>query len=175
MTKPAERKLTQARLKELLHYDPLSGLFTWLVVRGGKHVGDVAGSVCRARGKDYRRIRLDDELIMAHRLAWLYVHGEWPEDELDHEDGDGLNNRISNLRPADRLQNNKNASLRKDNRTGVPGVYEMQPGRFQVTIKHRGQTHYLGRFGDVPAAAAVKKAAEQQFQYHPQHGKPKKP
>lgn len=174
MTQAAARTITQARLKDLLHYDPETGDFTWRLVRGGKLPGDIAGSVCRARGKSYRRIRVDDELVMAHRLAWLYVHGVWPEDELDHDDGDGLNNRILNLKPADRLANNQNASLRKDNRTGVPGVFRVRNGKYQAKIRHEGQVQYLGTFDGMPAAAAAKKAAEEKFQFHPQHGKQKK-
>jgi hypothetical protein len=161
-------------LRELLAYDTETGVFTWRAARGGKLPGDVAGSVCRARGKDYIRIRLDDELIMAHRLAWFYVHGVWPEEELDHDDGDGCNNRLPNLKPANRLQNNKNASLRRDNQTGVPNVIKARNGRFEARVRHLGVIEYLGTFDTVEEATAVKKAAEKRCNFHPNHGKTKK-
>lgn len=174
MTKPAKRALNPNRLRELLAYCPETGLFTWRQVRGGKSPGDLAGSVCHAQGKSYIRIRLDDELIMAHRLVWLYVYGVWPDDELDHEDGDGTNNRLLNLIPADRLQNNKNASLRKDSKTGIPGVNAMPNGKFQVTIRHRGVANYLGTAETLDAAARMRKVAQEKFNFHPTHGKKKK-
>lgn len=172
MTAPSKRRLTQKRLKELLTYHAETGVFVWNVVRGGKRPGDVAGSVCRARGKDYIRIRLDDELIMAHRLVWLYVHGTWPDDELDHEDGDGLNNRLLNLQPANRVQNNTNASLRKDNWTGTPGVHQVRNGNW-VAVAGKGGIHRFGTHPTKEAAVAARKRGEEQLDYHPTHGKPK--
>lgn len=173
MTASAPRALTRKRLKELLSYDLATGEFRWRVMRGGKHPGDIAGCVGRARGKDYIRIRVDDELIMAHRLAWLYVKGRWPARELDHEDGDGLNNRFKNLVPADRLKNNKNASLRKDNKTGTPGVFQIKGGKYQVCVKHKGEAHFLGTFGTLPQAVKARRAVDEKFDYHPGHGKEK--
>ncbi len=174
MTAAAPRRITQARLKELLNYDPMTGHFTWRVMRGGKHPGDIAGCLSRARGKDYIRIRVDDELIMAHRLVWLYVYGRWPEDELDHEDGDGLNNRLKNLRPADRLKNNTNASLRKDNKTGLPGVFRTRNGNYAVTVGAAGVPG--AHVGTVPTLALAKKLRDRETKkrnYDPGHGKPK--
>lgn len=171
MTRAVERKITQARLKDLLHYDPETGNFTWRQVRGGKLPGDIAGSVCRARGKDYRRIRVDDELVMAHRLAWLYMHGVWPDDELDHEDGDGLNNRIRNLVPAGRQENNVNASRRSDNKSGHPGVHFHKRIRKWAAALGAGGKIWLGYYDKLEDAIAARKAAEAEHGYHPQHGK----
>lgn len=171
MTKAAGRKLTQARLHNLLIYFPETGEFRWKVVRGGKRPGDLAGCKDLVRGKWYLRIRIDDELILAHRLAWLYMHGKWPEDELDHDDGDGLNNRIANLKPANRDSNNRNASRRKDNKTGVPGVQLTSSGRYAAHIRQGGRQVHLGTFDTLNDAAAAREAAKQEFLYHPDHGK----
>jgi hypothetical protein len=106
--------LTQERLKELLFYDPDTGIFTWRVNRGrgpggctlgGKLKGKVAGSL----HPDNRIfIHIDRRMYGAHRLAFLYVYGRWPEPEVDHIDRDMSNNRISNLREATRRQQNGN-------------------------------------------------------------------
>src|SRR5690606_34614864 len=101
--------LTQQRLKELLYYDPETGIFTRLVGRSGPRAraGDVAGS---DNGKGYIRIYVDGRPYKAHRLAWFYMHGEWPE-EIDHRNGERADNRLSNLRPVTRQQNNLNQSI----------------------------------------------------------------
>lgn len=75
-------KLDQARLKELLHYDPISGVWTWRVSNTRVRAGDRAGTVV-AQG--YRKIKLDGKKYFEHRLAWLYVLGRWPAKGLDHK------------------------------------------------------------------------------------------
>lgn len=116
----AKQDLTQARLKELLRYDPDTGVFTWAVKRPASRarVGDVAGHKS-ARG--YLVISLCSTQEYAHRLAWLYVHGAFPSKGLDHIDGDKLNNRIANLREATQAQNLQNIGSRR-NSTGYTGV-----------------------------------------------------
>lgn len=88
-------KLKHNRLLEQLKYDPLTGVFTWLVTRNRITQGDVAGSVSK---EGYRVIRIDGEHHKAHRLAWFYVHGSWPSGIIDHKDGNKDNNKIKNLR-----------------------------------------------------------------------------
>lgn len=97
--------ITHARLLELLHYDPETGIFTWRVQR--KHskmrAGDVAGSNL---GDLYRQITIDMEQYSVHRLAWFYVHGVWPTEDIDHRTDRA--NSIDNLREASSQQNRWN-------------------------------------------------------------------
>lgn len=112
--------LTQAELKSQLHYEPESGIFTRLV---SNHymwkIGDVAGY---KRKDGYISIRINKKLYLAHRLAWLYVYGEFPKVGIDHIDGNPSNNSIQNLRNANQSQNCCNARLRTDNTSGHKGV-----------------------------------------------------
>lgn len=118
--------LTQSRLKELLHYSKKTGLFTWRVPsKNGTKVGATAGCLRKGRkGKsDYIVIRIPQaKLYLAHRLAWLYVTGAWPEDQLDHKSGVGSDNRWRNLRPATNPQNNQNKPCYANSKTQVKGV-----------------------------------------------------
>ena len=90
----AMSQLTQERLKELYSYNPETGEFTHLLSWGKRKRGDVAGYVHPT--KRYRYIRIEGKSYFAHRLAWLYVYGKWPEDQIDHIDGVRDNNRIAN-------------------------------------------------------------------------------
>jgi len=152
--------ITQKELKEQLHYDPLTGIFTWRVSRPGVKAGKVAG--CRRDG--YWVITLNRRGYGAHRLAWLYVHGTLP-DEVDHRDGDPGNNRIDNLRPATRAQNAANRGINKNNRTGFTGVSFIKArGKFQASIGINGKNVNLGMFDTAEdAAEARRKAAAETY------------
>jgi len=149
--------LTQARLRTLLTYDPETGEFRWRVQRGGKPVGTVAGTL---RDNGYLQIMIDRVCRRAHRLAWLYVVGEWPVGSLDHIDGDPLNNRIANLRLADGTQNNANAKMHHTNKSGHRGVhFDRSRGKWVAYISAHGRRRHLGYFDDIAAAIAVRRAA----------------
>jgi hypothetical protein len=113
--------LTQDRLRDALRYDSESGEFIWNIPSRYKPelIGAKAGSVSRY---GYIEIRIGRRLYKAHRLAWLYVHGRWPDDALDHIDGNRQNNRIANLREASYAENSQNHSLRRNNSSGHQGV-----------------------------------------------------
>ena len=116
-------ELTQERLKEVLHYDPLTGLLTRVVAAGSAKVGDIAGTITTNRdGKRYRHIKLDSKSHLAHRLACLYMEGKFPLAQIDHEDGDGTNNIWTNLRHATNQENGKNQRLYATNTSGHVGV-----------------------------------------------------
>jgi hypothetical protein len=124
--------ITQERLKELLSYNPLTGVFLWRVDRYRVKAGDRAGSV--APTTQYRIIRLDQRNYAEHRLAWFFIRGEWPEDEIDHEDLDKQNNKWSNLRPATSSQNKANRRARGIYPKGVSfhkasGLYSSRAGK----------------------------------------------
>src|ERR1044071_7242485 len=114
--------LTVERLRELLDYDPETGIFRWKKnLKGGVRVGDIAGCDSEAgSGIVYRRIRIDDVLYHAHRLAWFYVYEEWPRGVIDHRRDHS--NRIDNLRECTQRSNTANAKKRRDNTSGFKGV-----------------------------------------------------
>lgn len=112
--------LTQERLKQLVHYDPDTGLFTRAVSRTNSKAGDPVG---HANATGYLRAYIDGRIYFLHKLAWLYVHGEWPAQCIDHIDLDKANNRIANLRPATASQNHANRRISRQNKTGFKGVH----------------------------------------------------
>ena len=98
--------ITQEYLKSILSYDPETGLFTWLVQKGARAlVGSIAGTI---RNNGYLKINIDKQLYYAHRLAHLYMTGEWPKNHIDHINGIKNDNHWCNLREATYSQNNKN-------------------------------------------------------------------
>lgn len=149
--------LTAERLRELLHYDPDTGVFTRLVAsmagatrnRAVARVGDIAGG---ADLKGYVLINVDGRKYRAHRLAWLYVHGVWPPCNIDHRNGNCGDNHIKNLRAVTQgqnMQNRRRAS--KNNGCGFLGV-SAEGGRFRASIKAAGKKKHLGYF-DTPELA----------------------
>lgn len=143
--------LTQERLRALLDYDPETGIFRWREARSGTKPG-VAG--CPNK-RGYLRICIDYKLYYSHRLAWFYVHGEWPP-EIDHRDLDKKNNRIGNLRVATRFQNNANVPKKRDNTSGLKGAYfDNRRGHWAAAIKIRGRGKFLGYFPTKEAAHAA--------------------
>lgn len=72
------------RLKQLLSYNPKTGVFVWKVPRGRQKADAIAGGTCRGRWHNYRQIRIDGKLYMAHRLAWFWFYGQWPNGMIDH-------------------------------------------------------------------------------------------
>ncbi len=131
------RPITQFLLKSLLHYDPLTGVFTRLVSGSSAvKVGDIAGATNLS---GYIQIRTCGKVYLAHRLAWLYMTGEWPKDKVDHRDGVGTNNAWSNLREATDALNRQNMrGAKSDSKTGILGV-SVKRGRFRARISTDGK------------------------------------
>jgi hypothetical protein len=141
--------LTYQRLRELLDYEPQTGRFFWKVKTARcVHIGDLAGAIER---NGYRRITFGKQRFLAHRLAWLYVSGEWPLGDIDHVNGNKDDNRIENLRAATVAQNAMNKKMVKTNKVGFKGVC-LVGGRYQASIKRDGKSIYLG-LHDTPEAA----------------------
>lgn len=153
--------LTQARLKELLHYDPETGQFRWLVKFSRQQPGGTAGT---RDAHGYKVIRVDCRLYKAHRLAWLYVHGAWPAKGIDHINRQRDDNRITNLREACQSMNTMNQGVRLNSRSGVTGVVwreDRQKWTAQIRIGYR--MVHLGVFKSKDDAAAARKKAEAAF------------
>lgn len=149
--------LTQARLKELLHYEPTTGVFTRLVSLSPKtQVGDSAGSVhtnLKRSRTSYLNISVDGVVYKGHRLAWFYMTGLWPT-QIDHRDGEGLNNRWKNLREASSTEQIANTRRRRDNTVGAKGVsWKKSHGKYAARIGLGGKVLHIGYFGTVAEAA----------------------
>ena len=146
--------MTQSKLKSLLQYNNKTGVFIW-VNPPKNHVGKtgkVAGCIQSDKGKDYKVIRIDKKGYKAHRLAWLYTHGTFP-DYIDHKDGNSLNNKMSNLKKCTVLMNNQNHT-KTSNKSGLPvGVRSTKNGRYQARVKANGKTYHLGTFDSIKEAS----------------------
>lgn len=154
--------ITQERLKQLLHYDPAIGVFTWIARRGKRT--DIVGEIAGFDVHGYTGITIDSKKYPAHILAWLYVYGEIPLTEIDHRNRQRSDNRISNLRLATHKQNAYNQSLRKGSKTGVTGVsIDGQTGKFRAHITIDGKMIHLGRFSLVNDAIDARLKAERQY------------
>ncbi len=136
--------LTIERLKELVHYSPRTGIFTSRTKRYRWPAGRVLGFLHHS---GYRYVLVDDGRYYAHRLAWLYVHGAWPEHDLDHKDGNRDNNRIRNLRAANDSLNAQNRKLHRHNRSGFTGVsWHAKLQKWAGRITFDGEQVHLGVF-----------------------------
>ena len=143
--------VTNAQLREALHYEPATGVFTWLITRGAVRAGQRAG--CSKDGYIYIGIR--GIQYYAHRLAWFYMTGDWPP-LLDHRDRDKSNNSFDNLRIATRPQNMANSSASRTNTSGARGVsWDRKLGKWVAAITVHGRRQYLGLFPNVDAAQAA--------------------
>lgn len=136
--------LTAQKLRELLHYDPLTGKFTRLVRTSNRiNIGDEAGSF---NAKGYRQIYLGGLNYRANRLAWLYMTGEWPVNVVDHINGNRSDDRWSNLRDVPSFVNQQNyKGARKDSKTGLLGV-TFTKGRYTARIRVAGKYLSIGSF-----------------------------
>jgi len=144
--------LTQERLKEVLAYDPVTGIFTNRFTRGHAVAGDVAGYV---ETKGYVVITLDGKRYKAQRLAWFYMTGAWPVKQVDHENTVTSYNAWDNLREANNSENKCNMGARADNKTGLKGVSIYKAtGKYYAQIRKNGKVFNLGYF-NCPAATSI--------------------
>jgi hypothetical protein len=148
------------RIHELLGYNPKTGVFTWLFGRlGTGGAGSVAGYV---GSHGYRRIRVDGREYLAHRLAWLYVYGYIPENNLDHINRVKDDNRIINLREVSPACNVRNTGNRCNNTSGVKGVSWIKgEKKWKANITDKGNKKHLGQYKDFADAVCARLAAEQ--------------
>ena len=167
--------LTQSEIKKILHYEPLSGDFTWLVSPNGcVKAGDKLGHVHKASGGlKYVRAYVNGKRYRVHRLAWLWMTGSWPKNLIDHIDGDGMNNSWTNLRDVTNSQNMRNTKIYSDNSTGHPGVYFCkQTKKWRVRIQtDPGIRKSIGYFDSLEDAKAARLQAEKDSGYHENHGR----
>lgn len=163
-----KQKITHSRLLELVRYDPETGIFTWAYNGHGPHVRVGKTTGCLVKTSGYVAIRLDDVLYRAHRLAWLYVTGEWPKDMIDHKDTNRSNNVWSNLRAATNGENMQNlAGLPAHNTSGLLGAsWDASRGLWDARIAVNKKTTYLGRYKTKEEAHAAYVAAKRKLHSH---------
>lgn len=142
--------ITQSELKELLEYNPDTGIFTRKTSKGGVKIGSIVGS---KRYDDYIQISLQYKKYPAHRLAWLYINGKEPRNHIDHINGNRSDNRICNLREATNQENIFNSKLSKANTSGIKGVtWDKQKKKWVAQIMLNYKTIKIGRFKNIEDA-----------------------
>jgi len=152
--------ITQDRLKEVLNYDPVTGIFTWRVTKG-KRVpkGSVAGCL---NDRGYRIITIDGKLYKAHRLVFLYVDGYWPENQVDHINRARTDNHRANLREASQQCQSRNYGALKSNISKIKGVHSHSLAKkWHALIMVNGKNKHLGYYDTILDAAYARFAAEQ--------------
>lgn len=156
------RALTHDALKSVLHYEPETGVFTWIASTAKSiKVGDLAG---RPSGNGYWRIHLGKRDYPAHHIAWLYVHGVWPADKLDHINLDRGDNRIDNLREASGALNRQNTRMQRNNTSGFKGVSKPRSSkRWNAEIMVNKKPMRLGSFDTPEQASEVYLAAKRKL------------
>lgn len=160
-----------ALLRQLLDYDPVSGVLTWRP-RPEVHYWDrswntkFAGKVAGYHGSNgYIRMGLQGRTTLAHRVCWAIHHGAWPTGEVDHIDGDRTRNAIANLRDVSVTVNRRNTRRRSDNTSGAVGVrWDKRARKWTATIN-------IGTFSSFDEAVAARRAAEQMLGFHANHGR----
>ena len=153
--------VTLERLKEVLHYNPDTGVFTWRKTFSHAVEGEVAGYDA---GRGYWIIQIDNRRYRAHRLAWLYMMGAWPRELVDHKNLDRSDNRFENLREASHQQNRVNSRAHRNSRWGIKGVHFRARDRVWVAkITVNGRSKYLGQFDTAEAANAAYQDAAVRF------------
>lgn len=163
-SKMATIDITSERLKEILHYEPEAGIFRWKKKSSRKiKVGQIAGTegprgIC-INSKEFGRP------MLAHRLAWLYMTGSFPDKGMviDHRDRNPFNNVFSNLRLCTQRQNTWNQGLKKGNRTGVKGVNLLPSGKFHARIRTLEGIKLLGNFRTIEEAAHAVAGARSEY------------
>jgi hypothetical protein len=149
--------LSQAELKSLLNYNPDTGIFTWMVSRGTAKAGQLAGTVT---SKGYIHIKIKRRLYLAHRLAWMYTYGTYPNEQIDHENMIRNDNRILNIRLATHANNQQNKCIRSNNTSGRKGVsWDKGHNKWHSRCTANGKCYSLGYFDSVEQASL----AYQQF------------
>lgn len=170
----ATQILTQARLKELLRYDPETGVFTNLVWRNNRAKAGAVTGTSGTRG--YLQCTLDAKPYKLHRLAWLYVYGEWPKGQIDHINHNTADNRLVNLRDVPCAYNHQNRARRTKSASGYLGVtWHKRDARWQAYINVNGRSHHLGFYLTLQDAVAARIAAERQYHPHRPEGLTCKP
>ena len=155
------------RLRSLFDYDPHTGVFTRRVAVGRHGCHRALRKAGTKQNYGYIVIAVDHRRYVAHRLAWLYVYGVWPNNDVDHINGDKGDNRIVNLRLATRSQNMQNVVKHKHNKSGAKGVSWMNTrSKWRAYIFVNYKQIHLGLFSSFTSAVKARELAEQTYHSH---------
>ena len=159
-----------------LSYDPETGALIWKSTRHNRvKIGSRAGSVDSSADVTYRKITIHGSTYKEHRIIWRINYGEWP-DNIDHIDGDGCNNKLSNLRSVSAQENLKNKSRYITNTSGTMGVHRVKrSGRWCARITYNGLRIALGTFDNKQDAIQAREQANKRYGYHANHNRCKLP
>jgi hypothetical protein len=162
-------EISQSQLKEVLDYNRETGVFTWAVNVGSRaKKGRVTGCV---NDRGYVLIQYKGKVYGAHRLAWLYVHGELPKHEIDHINHNKEDNSIANLRDVPHAENQRNKPRHSDNSSGYTGVqWNKVIRKWVATVCSEGKSIHLGCFDIKEDAVAARSSANVKYGFHQNHG-----
>ncbi len=165
------KKLTQKKLRKLFDYDKETGVFTRLIGVSYQHKkGTIAGGFDKSTG--YIVIRIAGKLYYAHRLAWLYLYGDFPKNQIDHINHNKCDNSENNLRNTTQGENMKNASKYSNNKSGITGViWNKREKRWKAWITVDSKQLSLGTHTEFHEAVNARKNAEVLYGFHKNHGK----
>lgn len=165
------KMLTQSKLKEILHYCPETGILTWININKYKPERNncPAGTL---NPSGYINIVIDGASYKSHRLAWLYMTGKMPKNQIDHINHNRSDNRWANLRQATRKENQRNQSKYDNNTSGINGVgWHKKDKKWRSRIGVNQEEIYLGSFTDKWDAICARKSADNKYGFHENHGK----
>ena len=163
--------------KEHFSYDADTGMLTCIkkIKYSKRHIGDIVDSITRVKNNVYYSVSLFGKTYKAHRVIWAIYYGHLPN-VIDHIDGNGLNNRIENLRNTVQAENCKNRSHQSNSSTGYSGITyvksrtEGKPGKYLVRINaEAGVRITVGRYDTLEEAIAARQFAETKYSYHENH------
>lgn len=157
----AKIRFTQEHLKSVIGYNPATGEFKKIKCKRTDWIGKIAGTHNR---KGYRTVSIDNTPYLAHRLAWLYMTGEWPKANIDHINGIKDDNRFCNLRESNYSQDMHNQGKRKHNTSGYKGVtYNKNAKKWVAQIRINWEMKYLGLFTSPENAATAYNFAAEKY------------
>jgi len=156
--------ITYEEIKDLIEYDPNTGLLQWKIRKRGRcKKGWFTGTILISKdGKKYYRIQVEHKKYLVSRVAYLLMMKEWPRDEIDHKNGDSLDNSWNNLRAAIPSQNSKNKNVYRNNILGVKGVCKYR-NKYKAQIMIGGAVQYLGLYNTVEEASYVYETAAKAY------------
>lgn len=182
-TKPKHLVKDPSLLHKLLKHDPDTGTLFWRSrplemfkrerhwkMWNKRYAGKEA--FASTTGDGYRQGSIFNKMFKAHRVIWAMEYGAWPEDQIDHINGDKTDNRLFNLRDVTSRENSQNVKRRSDNTSGVVGVYwDRNRGKWLAQIRFDGKQKHLGYFDTLDEAREMRAFAEELCDYHPNHGR----
>jgi len=164
-------------LNELFYYNPKTGKVYWKVTKGphakeGKEITYISKSPNKC---GVHKVKIDGQLYLLHRVIWKMMTGRWPKDQIDHINGDSLDNRWCNLREVTSKENSRNVSRRSNNTSGVTGVYWHKRDKVwhPLVVDKDGNFVHLGYYDNFEDAVRVRKEAEKEYGYHENHDRDK--